>query len=75
MLPPVISSFISRLRFPYLFVAALALLAVNLVIPDPIPFFDELLLALGAAMIASFKKKDGDDEDDDGRRGGRLPPD
>ena len=34
-----------RLRFPTLFRITAALFAVTLVVPDPIPFVDELLLA------------------------------
>jgi hypothetical protein len=48
---------LARLRFPTLFVLAAALFAVDLVIPDVIPFADEILLGLGTALLASWQKR------------------
>jgi thiol:disulfide interchange protein len=50
-------AFLSRLRFPYLFLVTAALFLLDFVIPDAIPFADELLLALGAALFGSWKKR------------------
>jgi len=46
----------SRRRFPVLLGLMAALLAVNLVVPDPVPFLDELLLALGTAVLAGWRR-------------------
>jgi hypothetical protein len=48
----------SRRRFPVLLVLTVALLAVDLVVPDPIPLVDEALLALGALLIGRLRKRD-----------------
>lgn len=44
------------LRFPVLFFLVACLLALNAVIPDPVPFLDELILVLVAALLASWKR-------------------
>lgn len=48
---------LGRLSYPRLFVVAGLLFVVNLFIPDPIPFFDELLLGLGTLLLANFKNR------------------
>jgi hypothetical protein len=48
---------LSRLRFPVLFGVTAALFLVDLVVPDAIPLVDELLLGLGAAVLASLRKR------------------
>jgi hypothetical protein len=55
--------FASGLRFPTLFWITAGLFAVNLVVPDAVPFADELLLGLLALLFASLK-----------RRGAARPP-
>lgn len=50
-------TWLSRLRFPRLFMAAVVLFVLDALIPDVIPFADEILLALIAAMLASLKRK------------------
>jgi hypothetical protein len=45
------------LRFPQLMVVTLILLAIDLVIPDMIPFADEALLALLALLLGSLKER------------------
>jgi hypothetical protein len=46
-----------ELRFPKLLVLTVALFLLDLFIPDFIPFADEILLGLFAAILASLKKK------------------
>ncbi len=50
--------FASGLKFRQLFLVTAALFLLNLVIPDPIPFFDELILGLLALLFASWKRSD-----------------
>lgn len=45
-----------RLRYPTLFKITAALFAVTLVIPDPIPFVDEILFGLGTLLLANWKR-------------------
>ena len=47
----------SRLRFPYLFFLTLILFIVNLFIPDMVPFADELIMGLVAAVLGSLKNR------------------
>ena len=51
-----IARFAGRLRYPQLFWLTAALFAIDLAIPDAIPFADELLLALGTLLLARLKK-------------------
>jgi hypothetical protein len=48
---------LARLRFPTLFLVAAALFTVDLLVPDVIPFADELLLGLATALLATFKRR------------------
>lgn len=56
LLSPILG-FLGRLSFPRLFVLAASLWAVDMVIPDFIPFIDELLLGIGTLLLASFRKR------------------
>lgn len=47
----------SRLRFPYLFLLTAVVFLLNLVIPDIIPFIDEIILGLVTLMLGSARKK------------------
>jgi hypothetical protein len=48
-------AYLTKLRFPILFGATAVLFVLDLFIPDAIPFADETLLALGAALLGSWK--------------------
>jgi len=50
-------SWAGRLRFPQLLVLTGALFLVDLVVPDPIPFADELLLGLATLLFAAWRKR------------------
>lgn len=52
-----IQEFASRLRFPKLFAITLAILIFDVLIPDLIPFVDEILLALFTALLGSWKRR------------------
>ena len=52
-----ISRFAAKLRFPQLFLITAALFLLDLVIPDVIPFADELLLGLGTLLLGSLRKR------------------
>jgi hypothetical protein len=45
------------LRFRTLTLVTIALFAVNLAVPDAIPFVDELLMGLGALLLANTRKR------------------
>lgn len=52
-----ILGYLSRLRFPYLFVITLGLFIINVIVPDVIPFADEILLGLVALLLGNLRKK------------------
>lgn len=54
---PMIKGFLARLKFPQLFVLAASLLVLDLIVPDFVPFIDEILLAIGAMVLGSWEKK------------------
>jgi hypothetical protein len=45
------------LRFPFVFALMAIMFIVNLLIPDMIPFVDEIVMGLVAILLASLKKK------------------
>ena len=59
MIGKLVSRFAAGLRFPTLFKVCAALFLVDLVIPDVIPFADEILLALLTLMVGAFRKRSG----------------
>lgn len=48
---------LSRLRSWQLFVVVAALFVADLLIPDPIPFVDEAMLALTTLLLARWKRR------------------
>lgn len=55
LLAPLLRWF-DRLSFPRLFLLSAALFLLDLVLPDFIPFADELLLGLATLLLARWKK-------------------
>ena len=51
-----LTRFASRLKFPQLFTVALILFVLDLIIPDLIPFADEILLGLATLLLGSMKE-------------------
>lgn len=47
----------SRLRFPKLVLLTAVLFGIDLLVPDVIPFADEILLALTTMVLGSIRKK------------------
>lgn len=56
LLAGVLGRFTSRLRFPQLFTIAALLFVVDLIVPDLIPFVDEILLGLLATLLGMLEK-------------------
>lgn len=62
-LTALVNRLLPRLRYPYLFLVLGALFLVDLVVPDPIPLVDEILLAVLAFIAATFTtRRDTDPE-------------
>lgn len=58
---------LGRLSYPRLFVVTATLFALSVLIPDPIPLIDELLLGLGTLLLANWKRHGKPGPADDGR--------
>ena len=54
-----IMSYASRLRFPKLFALTAVLFLLDLIVPDIIPFADEILLGLITLLFGSLRKRRG----------------
>jgi hypothetical protein len=52
----VLMRYFSRLRFPTLVLVTGTIFLIDLVVPDVIPFVDELLLGLMTLLLAMLKK-------------------
>lgn len=48
---------LGRLSYPRLFLLAAALFVLDMLIPDFIPFADELLLGLGTLLLGNWKRR------------------
>ena len=59
-----IRGFLSRLKFPQLFLVLAALFAVDMITPDPIILLDEAILGVLAVMFGLWRNRSEDDEDD-----------
>ena len=51
----IVGTLVGRLRYPWVFAILLALFVVDLVVPDPIPFVDEIMLALLTFLVGSWR--------------------
>ena len=52
-----IQSWLESLRFPVLVIVATVLLIANLLIPDALPFVDEILLGVVAIILSRLKRR------------------
>ncbi|MCG3201424.1 MAG: hypothetical protein NFCOHLIN_01292 [Gammaproteobacteria bacterium] len=55
--PRAVLRFASGLRFPQLFLLALGLFVVDVLVPDFVPFADEIILGLVTLIAASLRKQ------------------
>lgn len=56
LLAPVLR-WLGRLSYPRLFVLTALLFVVDAIVPDVIPFVDEILLGLGTLLLANWKTR------------------
>ena len=49
--------FLGRLSYPRLFLVTAGLFLLDLLVPDIVPFADELLLGLGALLLANWRRR------------------
>ena len=69
LIPTLIGTFATRLRFPQLFMFTALLFVIDLIVPDLIPFMDEVLLGLVTLLLGMWKKEPSEiDVADDGEK-------
>ena len=56
-LTTIVNRLLPRMRYPYLFLVLGGLFLVDLVVPDPIPLVDEILLAVLTFIVATFSTR------------------
>ncbi|MCZ4306796.1 hypothetical protein O4G98_18855 [Zoogloeaceae bacterium G21618-S1] len=52
---------VARLRFPQIFVLTAAVFVIDLLVPDPLPFADEILFGLLTILFGVWRKGRGSD--------------
>jgi hypothetical protein len=57
MIVDFVRRYASGLRFPTLFTFTAIVFLIDLIVPDVIPFVDEVLLALGTLLLAALRKR------------------
>ncbi|MEZ6064207.1 MAG: DUF6116 family protein [Planctomycetaceae bacterium] len=48
---------LSQLRFPWLFTVVAVLFGIDMIVPDIVPFIDELLLGSATLLLGSWKRR------------------
>jgi hypothetical protein len=56
-----VNKLIPGIRHPWLFGILAGLLAIDLVVPDPVPLLDEVVLAVLTFLVASWRTRGDDD--------------
>jgi hypothetical protein len=56
-LPRRLLRFAERLSFPRLFLLTAALFVLTLIVPDPLPWVDEILLGLSTLLLANLRRR------------------
>ena len=57
MIARLVTRFAAGLRFPTLFLLVAGLFVLDLLVPDVVPFADEVLLALGTLAVGALRKR------------------
>jgi len=52
-----VSSAAGRLKYPTLLTLTATLFVITLLVPDPIPFVDEILLGLGTLVLSRWRTR------------------
>ena len=58
-------AYLARLRFPTLAIVTALLFGIDVIVPDALPFADEILLGLATALFASWRRERRGDEEED----------
>jgi hypothetical protein len=53
----IVGSLVGRLRYPWVFVLLAVVFVADTLIPDPIPFVDEIMLALLTFLVGTWRTR------------------
>jgi hypothetical protein len=53
----IVGSLVGRLKYPWVFVLLAAVFVADTIIPDPIPFVDEIMLALLTFLVGTWRTR------------------
>lgn len=70
----IFTRWVSRLRFPQLFTFTAALFVIDFLVPDLVPFLDEILLAAATLLLANLKDNKSVQDFDKPREKDITPP-
>lgn len=59
-----IARFAGRLRYPQLFFVMAGVFLLDLLIPDMLPFVDEILLGLGTVLLGALRDRNEDEPEE-----------
>jgi hypothetical protein len=54
----IVGSLVGRMKYPWVFALLGALFLADMVLPDPIPFVDEIMLALLTFLVGTWRTRD-----------------
>jgi hypothetical protein len=53
----IVGSLVGRMKYPWVFVLLAAIFIADTIIPDPIPFVDEVMLALLTFLVGTWRTR------------------
>ena len=53
----IVGSLVGRLKYPWVFMLLAAIFVLDTIIPDPIPFVDEIMLALLTFLVGTWRTR------------------
>jgi hypothetical protein len=54
----IVGSLVGRLKYPWVFALLVAVFLADMIVPDPIPFVDEIMLALLTFLVGTWRTRD-----------------
>jgi hypothetical protein len=53
----IVGSLVARMKYPWVFMLLAAIFVVDTIVPDPIPFVDEIMLALLTFLVGTWRTR------------------
>jgi hypothetical protein len=54
----IVGSLVGRMKYPWVFMLLAAVFIVDTIVPDPIPFVDEIMLALLTFLLGTWRTRE-----------------